>query len=47
MFFFGAGAPIAWMSKLQPVVALYSIEAEQIAAFYAMQEITWIKGLIS
>jgi hypothetical protein len=43
---FGAGAPIAWMSKLQPVVAISSMEAEYIAAFYAMQEIIWIKGLM-
>ena len=44
---FGAGAPIAWMSKLQPVIAVSSMEAEYIAAFYAMQEIIWIKGLMS
>jgi hypothetical protein len=43
---FGAGAPIAWMSKLQPVVAISSMEAEYIAAFYALQEIVWTKGLL-
>jgi hypothetical protein len=43
---FGAGAPIAWMSKLQPVVAVSSMEAEYIAAFYALQEIVWTKGLM-
>jgi uncharacterized protein (DUF1919 family) len=43
---FGAGAPIAWMSKLQPVVAVSSMEAEYIAAFYALQEIVWTKGLL-
>jgi hypothetical protein len=42
----GARAPIARMSKLQPVIAVSSMEAEYIAAFYAMQEIIWIKGLM-
>jgi hypothetical protein len=42
-----AGAPVCWMSKLQPIVAVSSMEAEYIACFYCMQEITWIRMLLT
>jgi hypothetical protein len=41
-----AGAPVCWMSKLQAVVAVSSMEAEYIACFYCVQEITWIRMLL-
>jgi hypothetical protein len=43
---FMAGAPVCWMSKLQPIVAVSSMEAEYIACFYCVQEITWIRMLL-
>ena len=41
-----AGAPIVWMSKLQPIVAVSSMEAEYIAAFFVIQEVTWIRAVL-
>jgi hypothetical protein len=41
-----AGGPVNWMSKLQPIVALSSMEAEYIAAFFAVQDIVWILQLL-
>jgi hypothetical protein len=42
-----AGGPVNWMSKLQPIVALSSMEAEYIAAFFAVQDVVWILQLLS
>jgi hypothetical protein len=44
---FAAGAPIAWCSKLQTTVAISSMEAEYMAAFFAVQEVVWLKGVLS
>jgi len=41
-----AGAPVCWMSKLQPIVAVSSMEAEYIACFFCVQEIAWIRMLL-
>mmetsp|Transcript_25719 Transcript_25719/g.48242 ORF Transcript_25719/g.48242 Transcript_25719/m.48242 type:complete len:863 (-) Transcript_25719:324-2912(-) len=41
-----AGSPVSWLSKLQPIVAVSSMEAEYIACFYAVQEIVWIRQLL-
>jgi hypothetical protein len=43
---FMAGAPVCWMSKLQPVVTVSSMEAEYLACFFCVQEITWIRMLL-
>ena len=42
-----AGSPVSWMSKLQSVVAVSSMEAEYIACFYAVQEVVWIRQLLA
>jgi hypothetical protein len=41
-----AGGPINWLSKLQPIVAVPSMEAEYIACFFAIQDIVWIRQLL-
>jgi transposase InsO family protein len=41
----GTGA-ISWMSKLQPIVALSTTEAEYVAATSAGQEIIWLRNLL-
>ena len=41
-----AGGPINWLSKLQPIVAVSSMEAEYIACFFAIQDIVWIRQLL-
>ena len=41
-----AGSPVSWLSKLQPIVAVSSMEAEYIACFYVVQEIVWIRQLL-
>ena len=43
---FAAGAPIAWCSKLQTTVAISSMEAEYMAAFFAVQEVVWLRGVL-
>ena len=43
---FAAGGPIAWQSKLQTTVAVSTMEAEYMAAFSAIQECVWIKGVL-
>ena len=43
---FAAGGPIAWQSKLQSTVAASTMEAEYMAAFNAIQECVWIKGVM-
>ena len=44
---FAAGGPIAWQSKLQTTVAASTMEAEYMAAFNAIQECVWVKGVMS
>jgi len=41
-----AGGPVNWLSKLQVIVALSSMEAEYIACFLAVQDIVWIRQLL-
>ena len=43
---FMAGGPVAWMSKLQPIVATSSKEAEYIACFYLVQDIVWLRDVL-
>jgi hypothetical protein len=43
---FGTGA-VSWSSKLQPVVALSTTEAEYIAAVEAGKEIVWMRQLLT
>jgi hypothetical protein len=44
---YAAGGSIAWQSKLQSTVAVSTMEAEYMAAFGAIQELIWIKGVLS
>ena len=44
---YAAGGPIAWQSKLQTTVAVSTMEAEYMAAFGAIQELIWLKGVLS
>ena len=41
------GAPIAWQARLQPTVATSSMESEYMAAYAAIQEILWVRGVLS
>ena len=41
-----AGGPIAWQSKQQTTVAVSTMEAEYMAAFGAIQELIWLKGVL-
>jgi hypothetical protein len=45
--FLGAGAPIAWESNKQPIVALFICEAEYVAASDASREVTWLRNLLA
>ena len=45
IFYFG-NSPIIWQSKLQPIVALSSTEAEYMALTNATQEALWIRSLL-
>lgn len=42
-----AGGAVSWSSRLQPVVALSTTEAEFIAAVSAAQEILWLRNLFT
>jgi hypothetical protein len=44
---FMAGGPIAWQSRLQTTVATSSMEAEYMAAYALIQEICWLRGVLS
>ena len=44
---YAAGGPIAWQSKLQSTIAVSTMEAEYMAAFGAIQELIWTKGVLS
>ena len=46
-FSFMAGGPIAWQSRLQTTVATSSMEAEYMAAYALIQEICWLRGVLS
>ena len=41
------GAHIGWQSRLQPTVAMSTMEAEYMAAYAAIQKIVWIRGVIT
>ena len=41
-----AGGPVNWLSKLQPIVAVSSMEAEYIACFFVLQDVVWIRQLL-
>ena len=41
-----ARGPVNWLSKLQPIVAVSSMEAEYIACFFAIQDVVWIRQLL-
>jgi hypothetical protein len=45
--FLSAGAPIAWGSNKQPIVALSTCEAEYVAASDATREATWLRNLLA
>jgi hypothetical protein len=40
-----AGGAISWMSKLQNIVSLSTIEKKYVATSYACKEVVWLKGL--
>ena len=41
-----AGGPVKWMSKLQPIATVSSMEAKYLACFFAIQDIVWIRQLL-
>ena len=43
---FMAGGPVTWVSKLQPIVATSSMEAEYISAYFVVQEVTWLRDTL-
>ena len=45
--FLGAGAPIAWESNKQLIVALFTCEAEYVAVSDVAREITWLRNLLA
>jgi hypothetical protein len=45
--FLGAGAPIAWGSNKQPIVALSICEAEYITASDVAREVIWLRNLFA
>src|SRR5271156_3595019 len=45
--FLGAGAPIAWGSNKQPIVALSTCEAEYVATSNTAREATWLRNLLA
>jgi hypothetical protein len=40
------GGAIGWSSKLQPIVALSSTEAEYMAATEAVKEVLWMRNIL-
>jgi hypothetical protein len=44
---FAGGGPIIWSSKLQTTVATSSMESEYMAMYGGMQELVWIRGVLS
>jgi hypothetical protein len=45
--FLGARAPIAWESNKQPIVALFTCEAEYITASDVAREVIWLRNLLA
>jgi hypothetical protein len=45
--FLGAGAPIAWGSNKQPIVALSTCEVEYVAASDVAREAIWLRNLLA
>jgi hypothetical protein len=45
--FLGAGAPIAWESNKQLIVALSTCEAEYVTASDVLREVTWLRNLLA
>jgi hypothetical protein len=45
--FLGAGAPIAWGSNKQLIVALSTCEAEYVAVFDVAREVIWLRNLLA
>jgi hypothetical protein len=45
--FLGAEALIAWGSHKQPIVALFTCEAEYVAASDVTREATWLRNLLA
>ena len=43
---FRGGGPIDWLSKLQPIITVSSMEAEYIACYFAVQVIVWIRQVL-
>ena len=46
-FVYMRGAPVAWQSRLQPTAATSTMETEYMAAYAAIQEIVWIRGVMT
>ncbi len=44
---YAGGGPISWKSKLQSTIAVSTMEVEYMAAFGAIQELIWTKGVLS
>jgi hypothetical protein len=44
---FMAGGPITWQCRLQTTLATSSMEAEYMAAYALIQEICWLRGVLS
>ena len=44
---FAAGGPISWQSKLQTTVATSSMESEYMAMYAGMQEVVWLRGVLT
>jgi hypothetical protein len=41
-----AGGLVNWISKLQPIIAVSSMESEYIACFFCIQDVMWIRQLL-
>lgn len=44
--FYLANGAVSWMSRLQSIVALSTIEAEYMSATHARKEASWLKRLL-
>ena len=44
---FAASGPIAWQSRLQTTVSTSSMQAEYQAMYGGMQEVVWLRGVMS
>ena len=41
-----AGGSVNWISEIQPIVTVSSMEAEYLACFFAIQDVVWIRQLL-